>query len=316
MQPPANIPTGIALPSTAPTDSQSTAGFLTQFGSAVSNWMTAASGAINWLLNNPQAGPPGPAGVQGPAGPTGPAGPSIVPVGAGALLDGQLNIGSTYNAPVAATLTAGANVTITNAAGSITIAAAGGGGAATGLYNQVLSATPTAAMTGLNTWGNQQSATTLNSATGQTINSPQSTNGWNILYKTAAIKTYTVLVGFVAGGGASNTCGIGFFDGTKLESISIYINPYVSMTWRQDSGYASYTNRISYTTYLGFAPVWLRAQNDGTNLTYSFSYDGVNFLQIKQDAVTSFLSAATYFFFGCNPYGAQQIGTIMSYAET
>ena len=41
------------------------------------------------------------------------------------LTDGQLLIGSTGNDPVAATLTAGANVTITNAAGSITIAAVG-----------------------------------------------------------------------------------------------------------------------------------------------------------------------------------------------
>lgn len=44
-----------------------------------------------------------------------------------ALTDGQLMIGATGAAPVASTLTAGANVTITNAANSITIAAASGG---------------------------------------------------------------------------------------------------------------------------------------------------------------------------------------------
>ena len=43
------------------------------------------------------------------------------------LLDGQLLVGSTGLAPSAATLTAGANVTITEAAGSITIATAAGG---------------------------------------------------------------------------------------------------------------------------------------------------------------------------------------------
>lgn len=41
------------------------------------------------------------------------------------LTNGQVIVGSTGLAPVAATLTAGANVTITNAAGSITIASAG-----------------------------------------------------------------------------------------------------------------------------------------------------------------------------------------------
>lgn len=45
-----------------------------------------------------------------------------------ALSDGQLMIGATGAAPVAATLTAGANIVITNAANSITIAASGSGG--------------------------------------------------------------------------------------------------------------------------------------------------------------------------------------------
>jgi hypothetical protein len=42
--------------------------------------------------------------------------------------NGQLYIGSTGLNPVAATLTAGSGVTITNAAGSITIAASASGG--------------------------------------------------------------------------------------------------------------------------------------------------------------------------------------------
>lgn len=47
--------------------------------------------------------------------------------GIGPLSDGQLVIGDTGGVPVAATLTEGSNITITNGAGSITIAAAGGG---------------------------------------------------------------------------------------------------------------------------------------------------------------------------------------------
>jgi hypothetical protein len=46
----------------------------------------------------------------------------------GQLTNGQLLIGSTGAAPVAATLTAGANISITNGAGNITIAATGPGG--------------------------------------------------------------------------------------------------------------------------------------------------------------------------------------------
>jgi hypothetical protein len=44
-----------------------------------------------------------------------------------ALTDGQLVIGSTAGAPTAAALTAGTGVSITNASGSITINAVGGG---------------------------------------------------------------------------------------------------------------------------------------------------------------------------------------------
>lgn len=47
------------------------------------------------------------------------------------LTDGQLIIGSTAGAPAAATLTAGSNITITNAANSITIASTGGSSALT-----------------------------------------------------------------------------------------------------------------------------------------------------------------------------------------
>jgi len=58
----------------------------------------------------------------------------IVGSGAGAMTElgvathGQIPIGSTGADPVLATITQGANITVTNAAGSITIAAAGGGG--------------------------------------------------------------------------------------------------------------------------------------------------------------------------------------------
>lgn len=61
----------------------------------------------------------------------------------GAATNGQIPIGSTGADPVLATLTAGANVTITNAAGSITIAASGGGGGG-GLTWSAVSSSPKA----------------------------------------------------------------------------------------------------------------------------------------------------------------------------
>lgn len=58
-------------------------------------------------------------------------------VEAPAMTNGQLLIGSTGNAPVASTLTAGTGVTITNSTGGITIAAAGSGGTITALTGDV-----------------------------------------------------------------------------------------------------------------------------------------------------------------------------------
>ena len=54
-------------------------------------------------------------------------GASGVPVITALATDGQVIIGSTAGTPAAATLTAGAGVTITNASNSITIASSGGG---------------------------------------------------------------------------------------------------------------------------------------------------------------------------------------------
>ena len=67
---------------------------------------------------------------------------AITPLGA--ATHGQLPIGSTGADPVLATLTEGANITITNAAGSITIASAGGGGGIT--WNEVVGVSQAAAV--------------------------------------------------------------------------------------------------------------------------------------------------------------------------
>src|SRR5262249_54731638 len=88
----------------------------------------------------------------------------------GPLTNGQDVIGSTGNAPQAATLMAGPGITITNAPGSVTVSA--GGGSASGLYNQVMSPTPTSASTGLTNWLNRGSATVSDSVVGVCVNAP------------------------------------------------------------------------------------------------------------------------------------------------
>ncbi len=75
---------------------------------------------------------------------------SGVPGFSGTMTNGQLIIGSTGATPTAATLTAGSNITITNAAGGITIAAAAGAaGAWTKISTGTASSSASIAFTGL-----------------------------------------------------------------------------------------------------------------------------------------------------------------------
>src|SRR5260370_23133398 len=63
--------------------------------------------------------------------------------------------------------------------------------AAGGLYNQIMSATPTMASTGLSAWLNQGSATTANSATGLQITGV-SGQLWQLLSKASPTPPYSI----------------------------------------------------------------------------------------------------------------------------
>ena len=68
----------------------------------------------------------------------------------GAATNGQIPVGNTGNAPTLATITEGSNITVTNGAGTITIAASGGAGSTSAVL-AVMGSTVTN-VTGDNTW--------------------------------------------------------------------------------------------------------------------------------------------------------------------
>lgn len=90
-----------------------------------------------------------------------------------AATNGQLPIGSTGADPVLATLTQGSGITITNGAGSITIAASGGGGGITDLEaddtNTASGTTVTVAGDGVNIFTIADNATTLTVSQGPSL---------------------------------------------------------------------------------------------------------------------------------------------------
>lgn len=244
--------------------------------------------------------------------------------GVNPLTNGQLVVGSTGNPPQATTITAGPGITVTNGAGSITIGTAGGG-TGSGLYSQVMSATPTSAGTGLTTWLNQGSASVTDAPVGVSISAPLS-SGADVTgrYRTAPTPPYTItaLISRTADSNSYNAAGIGWYDGSSKLHLISYVtksggSPYFeiekwnSTTSFNGNDYASNSNGFSQ-------PIWLQINDDGTNVHFLFSQDGYNFLQLFSVAKSSgFLGASGYsnVIFFANPQASQTFATLMSWAQ-
>jgi hypothetical protein len=239
--------------------------------------------------------------------------------GVSPLTNGQLAVGSTGNPPQPATITAGAGITVANSPGSITIGATGGGGA-TGLYNQVMSATPTSAGTGLTSWLNQGTATVADTAVGIAI-SDTNGNQLRVRYKAAPTPPYTItaLVGDTTPGVNTPVMGIGWYDGTsKLHVVDmVYNNGWgVEVTkWNSVSSWNSYD--FSPTPIIT-NPLWLQIRDDGTSIYFRYSVDGANFYTLYNSAKSgAWLGSSGYnnimFFISTNANNV--IGTLMSWTQ-
>lgn len=197
----------------------------------------------------------------------------------------------------------------------------GGGGGVGGLWSGVMSAVPTAALTGFATWLNQGGASVADSAAGITITAPSA--GANVRGRIQAAPaslpyTITALVCLNGKPVGNTTVGLGWYDGSnKLHFISLNNNPtpvVVVTKWNSPTSF----NGNDYVG-TGSAPpiMWFRLNCTSTTITFSQSNDGVNFTTIFSVAKASgFLGATGYsnIFFGVVPNGEAVIGTLMSYA--
>lgn len=244
--------------------------------------------------------------------------------GIGPLTNGQVVIGSTASAPQAQALTAGSGIQISNAAGAITIAVTGAGGGP-GLYGPVLSATPTSAGTGLTTWLNQGSAVVTDSAVGLNINAQASVNdSITGRYMAAPSPPYTIraLIAATRNSNSWNSVGLGWYDGTnKLHTLS-YVTQNGSAPTFQVGKYnspTSFSGTDVFSSPNEFAqPIWLQLHDSGTNVTFAFSQDGTNFVQVFAVAKSSgWLGTSGYsnVIFFLNPLGSRTLGTVMSWTQ-
>ena len=212
-----------------------------------------------------------------------------------------------------------------------------GGGSSGGLFNQVMSTTPTITSLGMSTNYNQQGTySTTNVSTGVTLNdSADFGNSDNIegilkAYPGSAF-TFTVLISSSGtidstNGGNSSLVGIAVaastsghvstcdYDGTNATNATVFNYELGFTNWNSPTSFnARPSSMASWSTY-GQIPTWLRWKDDGTNYYCQWSTDGVNFQTLNSGTKSgSFVGTYTYIGLVINPHNTKNLtATILS----
>ena len=195
----------------------------------------------------------------------------------------------------------------------------------TGLYNQALSAVPTAAITGLNTWNNQGSATVADTTAGIYLDVDSGHSGLAVRQTSTALPAtpYSVVALISSGPFFSESSGvmpvgIGWTDGTKLHvgySIgdggnSVNVTRWTNATTNSTNDASILSARSGLT--------WWKIRDDGTNVSWAVSSDGVNFVQLFTTTKSAgFLGSGGYtklaFVAGPNTFSHEVGATLMSW---
>ena len=229
-------------------------------------------------------GPTGPAGTNGTAGATGPTG-AVGATGA---------TGPSVTGPTGATGAVGP----TGPTGS-----GGGGGGGTPLYD-ISAGIPT--LTSVNT---SAAGLTASVAAGKAAflatNGASGTVQAGYYAATPGSTPYRVaiLTQMSSNAGSSGWTQVGFQDssGKQVCFILNYNTNGTSVLVYSFSAYNSLGSSLKSTTLNFTRDVWVGLRNDGTNLYFEISLDGVNFFTIYQNTIAglaSYLSDTNYIFWG------------------
>lgn len=235
--------------------------------------------------------------------------------------EGKLNLKSGTNTTVSCADNSGAGST------DCTVNATGASGGL-GLFNQVMSATPTSSGTGLTTWFNQGATATVNDGTtgisifdgtgcGGACNRGRTKTVPSTPYSAIALISYDIP-------GSGVGWSFGWTDGTKLEIFKMWWNGSVV-----DFGVYDYSNATSYccqpignslfTSVQMPNPLWVKASDSGTAITFAVSGNGYRWDTVYSvNKVSGYLGSSGYshLIFGIDPQGTATGIVLLSYAET
>lgn len=199
-------------------------------------------------------------------------------------------------------------------------------GAGVGLFGPVMTAPPAAATLPFTTWANQGTSTIADNAVGYTLAGQLASHNdeWRLRYFTgpATPYTYTALLAVTYTGSNIGGALLGWYDGTKLQGMrlinnggawQIFISSFTGL------GNAFQANQVGPLVYSMTTLLWVRINNDGTNITFSISADGVNFDTIYTVAKASGALGSggyTNVAFGVEANSRICYATLMSWLQT
>lgn len=163
-----------------------------------------------------------------------------------------------------------------------------------GLYSPILGTVPTQSNTGLTTYNSSGTVSKADVATGIKID--VNGNGYGILQSSSVPSTpytKTALFDYIFNSNTGVNIGLGWSDGTKYEMIQLNLGgspTAIGVT------VDTYSNASTYVATVGGAvnnlpliatPIFLQISDDGTNVSFSWSKDGVTMLAFYTVAKSS-----------------------------
>ena len=265
---------------------------------------SAISATLYWA-----AGSGAVAGPQGAQGPQGPAGAGVATVSDG-----------THTVLNATELLFTSGATVTDAGGGLAdVAITGGGGGGSTMPWDTFTTPPS--MAGW-TWANQSGAAIASGTLGQVFTAPGH-SGDNVISLTntppGGSWTLTACFNFLDIAKEYQFSGIALRDATNNKTIlyGLALQGGFNVGALKWTGASTYSGDYGRFDLDAAREVWLRVHYDGTNFTFSFSPDNINWYVYATEAWNNFLGALTGVGIGMDPNSGTGITctfTVMSWA--